>query len=122
MPTADDYRYAAQRFEEIAFDVARSVSEIAGPWDHVAKGGRLAAIIDSVVGTTHDDLGAMLNRLVAMSDECKRRARVCDAYAAEIAAFRANPEPFGDFPNPPFEWVEVAERVTIDRFPHGGLR
>lgn len=121
MPTADDYRYAALRFEEIAIEVAQSSTAIGGPWDHVATGGRLAQIIETTVGDAQTDLASMVDRLMTVSDECKRRARICDVYAAEIASYRANPRMFDSFPQPPFEWVEVDGRPASDRTRLGGM-
>lgn len=121
MPTADEYRFAAHRFDELAIEVVRDIETIVGPWDTVATGGFLGPFIDATVGDATADLESMARRLISVSDECKRRARICDAYAAEIAMYRSNPDLFDEFPQPPYEWVELEERPASQRFLLGGM-
>lgn len=121
MPTADDYRYAALRFEEIAIDVAQGSVAAARSWDQVTAGGSWGRRIRSTVTAAQTELSEMVERLMSMSDECRSRAKVCDEYAAEIASYRKHPDLFDSFPQTPYDWVEVDGRPASDRTKLGGI-
>lgn len=110
MPNARDYRQAASRFTADAEHVRHLAAALARwPLETVA-GGVVFDVAGERLGEVLTALRDAEREVTALADECRRRAVVCDAYAAEVDAFWMRPAHtrLGAVPpSPPSPWVSA---------------
>lgn len=131
MPTAAEFRSAASRLRAAADDCAAVADRMWSLGDaHGVAGGRLEPLVETALTANAVGAGTVGQRCDALADLCLERAAVCDAYAADLAAWSVAvdrwedrraawrravddggvglwPGPRPARPNPPASWVEV---------------
>lgn len=102
MPTAATYWRAAADFARLAETAAGEAGPVAdGLHDGVVRGGRLRTRLDEAIAGIVAGLGATAAGYDALAEECRRRARACEAYTVALAASAAAGEP----PPPRAPWI-----------------
>lgn len=85
MPTADDYRRAAEDFAAQARAIEEEAAPLAaGLGDDVVAGGRLRPLLDDAVAAVVRGIGVTADGLAAIAEECRRRAVTCEDYSAAL--------------------------------------
>lgn len=106
MPTALDYRAAADRFRRLATRLADDRNRAR---HEAIAGGPVADALSSSLVTVDIRLRDVTDELLRLAEVCERRADVCADYALALRRYHSLDDAarwFVRAPSPPANWVE----------------